>query len=82
MSRRTQGFAQRLSSAIAASGMTTQQLARECDNAFTPRTIFRWKAGVTVPGIEALPILADALGVSADWLLGITDNATPEGRRI
>ena len=38
--------------------------------AVTQRTIFRWKAGDTVPGIEALPAIASALAVSTDWLLG------------
>lgn len=34
------------------------------------RTIFRWRAGDAVPGVEALPAIASCLATSADWLLG------------
>ena len=69
-------FAARLTHAMRAGNLSVRALCVEA-GAFSPRTIFRWRAGATAPGIEALPILADVLGVDIDWLLGGDDGGPP-----
>jgi transcriptional regulator with XRE-family HTH domain len=39
-----------------------------------PKNISRWEAGEYTPEAETVGILAKALNVSADYLLGLTDN--------
>ena len=56
-----------------ARGLSSGELSRRTGGAFSPRTIFRWRAGDTAPGIEALPLLVNQLGVSADWLIGVSE---------
>lgn len=41
-----------------------------------PSRVSRWKTGAEVP-LKYLPLLPTALGVSADWLLGLTDEKRP-----
>lgn len=38
---------------------------------------FIWESGETVPSSDTLADLAEALNVSADFLLGLTDDPTP-----
>lgn len=40
------------------------------------KNISRWEAGEYTPEAETIGILAKALNVSADYLLGLTDNPT------
>lgn len=53
-------------------GLSPRRLSDLCGGAFQPRSIFRWKAGDSVPGAEAVPLLCAALKVDADWLLGMS----------
>lgn len=62
-------FAGRLRRAMQSKSLTVEALAAETGIAV--RTIYRWRAGSTAPGVEALPLLCDALDVSADELLGL-----------
>lgn len=38
------------------------------------KQVSRWETGSTIPGSEKLGEIAQILGVSADYLLGLTDN--------
>lgn len=60
-----------------ARGLSTAALSAACGQAFSTRTIFRWKAGEAVPGAEALPLLGSALGVTIDWLVGASESGGP-----
>jgi len=63
-------FSGRLITAMTNSRVSPIELSAATGGAFSARTIFRWRAGHTAPGIEAIPILCEQLEVSADWLLG------------
>ena len=55
--------------------MTTRDLVEvlaESGIEVSRRTVFRWKSGDSVPGIEVLPFIARALSVTTDSLLGVT----------
>lgn len=73
----TTKFNERLTHAMQARGLTTHELARRTGGAFSTRTVFRWRAGDTAPGIEALPILTEQLDVTADWLIGASQLGGP-----
>jgi transcriptional regulator with XRE-family HTH domain len=64
-------FAARLRARMEELEVTVPALAALCGEAFSVRTIFRWRSGQSAPGIEALPLLARALDTSCDWLLGV-----------
>lgn len=61
--------------------LTAPELVRQLDGAVALRTVRRWLAGTSAPGVEALPLLCRALGVSADWLTGITDSGGPTSKK-
>jgi transcriptional regulator with XRE-family HTH domain len=56
-------------------GLSRHELARLCG--FQPMQIYRYEAGENDPSTENLSKLAQVLEVSADYLLGITDD--PQG---
>jgi len=64
--------AKRIRARRAALGMTQQQLADACG--IDPSTVSKWEKGVQLPPSNVLPALCDALGVTADYLLGRTDD--------
>ena len=41
---------------------------------FAPKSIYRWRLGKSLPDTHSIPMLCMALGVSADWLLGLEDD--------
>ncbi len=49
--------------------MTQEQLGEALG--VTNRTVSKWEAGVSSPGIDLVPALASALGISLDSLFGI-----------
>jgi transcriptional regulator with XRE-family HTH domain len=63
-------FAGRLVSIMEANDWTVLALAEELGFAVSERTIWRWRNGTAAPGIEALPLLARALGTTPHDLLG------------
>lgn len=63
-------FGGRLTQAMSDARLSPIELSAAAGGAFSPRTIFRWRAGHTAPGVEAIPMLCEQLSVSADWLLG------------
>ena len=57
--------------------ITAPELVRQHDGAVALRTVRRWLAGTSAPGVEALPLLCATLAVTADWLTGITESGGP-----
>ena len=61
-------FAKRLREAIRKSGLTVKEIA---ERIFVDKTtVYYYQQGHRMPGALNLRMLADVLGVSADWLLG------------
>lgn len=50
--------------------ITVEALEEELGWAVSARTIWRWRSGRAVPGIEALPLLARALKTTPNALVG------------
>lgn len=83
-------FASRLKAARERLGLNQTELARLIG--VEQQQINRWEAGRNVPNIETAVILARALNVTGDYLLGlvdtftgrveIDDNLSPEERRV
>lgn len=42
--------------------------------------IWRWESGKVVPSADAIAKLAECLGVTTDYLLGLSDNPIPNMR--
>jgi transcriptional regulator with XRE-family HTH domain len=68
-------FSDRLRKAIEFKKIDIEVLAK--DSEYNPRDIHRLLAGMREPGMKKLMLLADSLGCSVDYLLGLT----PEARR-
>jgi transcriptional regulator with XRE-family HTH domain len=66
-------FASRLVDIMEANDWTVSSLANTLDFAVSERTIWRWRAGVAVPGIEILARLARALATTPNALVGWED---------
>jgi Zn-dependent peptidase ImmA (M78 family)/transcriptional regulator with XRE-family HTH domain len=66
-------FDQRLKVARAASGLSLRQLADKIGNQVSAQMIGRYERGEAMPGSTVLLALADALGVSENYLLDPTD---------
>lgn len=71
-------FAERFSQLLGESGMTKYRLSKR--TGISQTTLGRWEAGSQMPGIGAANLLAEVFGVSADYLLGNTDERAPAGR--
>ncbi len=56
-------------------GLSRQQLAEMTD--IDHRQIWRYEKQMNIPSAEMIASLARALDVSADWLLGLTDEIRP-----
>ncbi len=63
------GIGERIREARQARKLSQEALALEVD--VTQGAIGMYERGANLPSVETLPRLAAALGVSADWLLGI-----------
>lgn len=64
-------FAARLKASIRQSGWTVTEVAnRVCTN---PATVYYYLRQKRLPGAHTLCLLAELLGVSTDWLLGIDE---------
>lgn len=63
-------FRQRLREAMKEKGMSAWSLAEACG--IYRRAVYNWLAGTGTPRMRTLPKLARVLGVSVDWLLGVT----------
>ena len=47
----------------------------------THSTVAKWESGVSLPRAKELRILAEFFNVSADYLIGLTDDRTPYYRK-
>src|SRR3972149_1828956 len=59
-------------------GLTQEELAERAD--LQPLQIWRYENGKTKPDGDTIANLAVALGISSDYLLGLTDEPTPHYR--
>jgi transcriptional regulator with XRE-family HTH domain len=66
-------FAERLTHLMAVRSLSVPQFYQELGGVVSERTIFRWRSGRAVPGIEALPLLARALDTTPNALVGWED---------
>jgi len=66
----------RLQATRVKSGYTQEALAEILG--IEKKQISRWETGTVVPGGEKLAEIARALSVSADYLLGLSDDPTPQ----
>lgn len=66
------GFASQLAASMREAGLNAERLSQATSGAITARTIYRWLAGETEPGIGALRVLCPVLETSSDALLGLT----------
>jgi transcriptional regulator with XRE-family HTH domain len=68
-------FSERIKEIRTQKRLTQKQLG---DKICVPQqTIARWEKEITTPDPEQLAATCDALNVSADYLLGLTDNPAP-----
>ena len=66
----------RLRALLTETKTTQQQLADYCD--VERQTIAKWKDGITCPDSDALCKLSQFFDVSADYLIGVSDNKTTD----
>lgn len=64
-------FAERLKELRAEAGLTQSELAGIINT--TDDSIYSWEKGRSEPSLGVLCSLSKALGVSSDYLLGLTD---------
>ena len=69
----------RLQSARERAGMTREELAEKVGKSYV--TVGTWERGARKPKSEMLPVLASALNVSVDYLLGIDTEESADARR-
>jgi len=67
-----QKFAQRLRAARRQAGLSQERLAHQCG--LTVGAYRRLEKGTTSPHAATIYALAQVLGLSADWLLGLRDD--------
>lgn len=56
-------------------GLTQEDLAEMAES--TQHRIWLYESGKGMPSLDKLILLAEALGTSADWLLGLSDDIMP-----
>lgn len=71
-------FAERLSEQIKKQNLSIRQLAKKMD--MTPTTIFRYAKGQRVPRASEILKASDALGVTCDYLIGLSDDPKKTSR--
>lgn len=71
-------FHQRLRAAMSERRLSVPALAEAAP--FSERTLARWRAGQSVPGAEALPLLSHALDVPIGWLVGEGPDSVPQSK--
>lgn len=70
----------RLKYARVNAGHTQESLAEVIET--NARQIWRWETGETEPDGKIVALLAQALNISTDYLLGLTDDPTPAYKRF
>ena len=71
-------FAERLSEQIKKQNLSIRQLAKRMDMA--PTTIFRYAKGQRVPRANEILKASDVLGVTCDYLVGLSDDPKKTSR--
>lgn len=71
-------FAERLSEQIKKQNLSIRQLAKRMD--MTPTTIFRYAKGQRVPRANEILKASDVLGVTCDYLVGLSDDPKKTSR--
>ena len=75
-------FADRLKQARSARGLSQADLASALHGMrageVTQSAVSYWESGKNLPTLDAFVALTQALGVSADWLLGLDGGALPK----
>ncbi len=69
-------FGERLKNLRKSADVTQEQLANVLGISF--QTVSKWETGLGLPDITLLPRISTFFGVSADWLLGISNDNTDE----
>ena len=60
--------------------MTQRQFANKLDVPLTSYT--NWVLGLRTPNMEAIQKICSRLGVSADWLIGISTDPPPTEKKV
>ena len=71
-------FAERLSEQMKKQNLSVRQLAERMD--MTPTTIFRYARGQRVPRANEILKASDVLGVTCDYLIGLSDDPKKTSR--
>ncbi len=75
-------FSERLKQARSARGLSQADLAaalaQSSAGEVTQSAVSYWESGKNLPTLDAFAALTQALGVSADWLLGLDGGALPK----
>jgi transcriptional regulator with XRE-family HTH domain len=71
-------FAERLSEQMKKQNLSIRQLAERMD--MTPTTIFRYASGQRVPRANEILKASDVLGVTCDYLIGLSDDPKKTSR--
>lgn len=75
-------FSERLKQARSARGLSQADLATALAQGgtgeVTQSAVSYWESGKNLPTLDAFAALTQALGVSADWLLGLDGGALPK----
>ncbi|RKX48746.1 MAG: XRE family transcriptional regulator [Thermotogae bacterium] len=74
------GFSQRLKELRTSFGLSQRELAQAIK--LSPGMISMYEAGKKTPTIDVLSRLVDFFDVSADYLLGLTDDPTPKSGEL
>ena len=73
-------FSERLKEARTKKGLSQYYVSQELG---IPRTTYaNWEQGKAEPGIDMMRRLAEILEVSADYLLGLTDDPSPKSGKL
>ena len=65
-------FCERLKAARKGRNLTLEQLGSQLE--VTKQTVSRWEKGERYPALDVLYTIAEVLGVSSDYLLGLSNN--------
>lgn len=71
-------FSERIKQARTDAGMTQSHLAADCGLAYA--SISAYETGQKSPTIHTAASIAQALGISLDWLMGLDDNKASQPR--
>lgn len=63
-------FAERLTRLMREQHLSVPEFQQELGGLVSERTVFRWRSGDAVPGLEALPFVARALNTTPNELVG------------